>query len=156
MLKINVVCVGKIKENYFTEAICEYQKRLSKFCKLNIIEIDEALQQGNNPKDIQKVKNTEAQSIIAKLQGYIICLEPNGKLVSSEDMATNLNELALTNSTISFVIGGSNGIGDDVLKMANSCVSFGKITFPHQLFRVVLLEQIYRGFMINQGATYHK
>ena len=152
-MKVNIVAVGKIKEKFFTDAIQEYAKRLSKFCDFNIIEVDES----SNITNIQLKKEKEGELLLSKAKGYIIALDGGGKLLSSEDLA----ELLKTNMTngeseFSFVIGGSNGLSDLVKTKANKIVSFGKITFPHQLFRVVLSEQIYRAFTINNHINYHK
>ncbi len=152
-MKVNIVAVGKIKEKFFTDAIAEYAKRLSKFCDFNIIEVDES----SNITNIQLKKEKEGELLLSKAKGYIIALDGGGKLLSSEDLA----ELLKTNMTngeseFSFVIGGSNGLSDLVKTKANKIVSFGKITFPHQLFRVVLSEQIYRAFTINNHINYHK
>ena len=152
-MKVNIVAVGKIKEKFFTDAISEYAKRLSKFCDFNIIEVDES----SNITNIQLKKEKEGELLLSKAKGYIIALDGGGKLLSSEDLA----ELLKTNMTngeseFSFVIGGSNGLSDLVKTKANKIVSFGKITFPHQLFRVVLSEQIYRAFTINNHINYHK
>ncbi len=152
-MKVNIVAVGKIKEKFFTNAISEYAKRLSKFCDFNIIEVDES----SNITNIELKKEKEGELLLSKAKGYIIALDGGGKLLSSEDLA----ELLKTNMTngeseFSFVIGGSNGLSDLVKTKANKIVSFGKITFPHQLFRVVLSEQIYRAFTINNHINYHK
>ena len=152
-MKVNIVAVGKIKEKFFTDAISEYAKRLSKFCDFNIIEVDES----SNITNIELKKEKEGELLLSKAKGYIIALDGVGKLLSSEDLA----ELLKTNMTngeseFSFVIGGSNGLSDLVKTKANKIVSFGKITFPHQLFRVVLSEQIYRAFTINNHINYHK
>lgn len=152
-MKVNIVAVGKIKEKFFTDAIAEYAKRLSKFCDFNIIEVDES----SNITNIELKKEKEGELLLSKTKGYIIALDGGGKLLSSEDLA----ELLKTNMTngeseFSFVIGGSNGLSDLVKTKANKIVSFGKITFPHQLFRVVLSEQIYRAFTINNHINYHK
>ncbi len=152
-MKVNIVAVGKIKEKFFTDAISEYAKRLSKFCDFNIIEVDES----SNITNIELKKEKEGELLLSKAKGYIIALDSGGKLLSSEDLA----ELLKTNMTngeseFSFVIGGSNGLSDLVKTKANKIVSFGKITFPHQFFRVVLSEQIYRAFTINNHINYHK
>lgn len=152
-MKVNIVAVGKIKEKYFTDAISEYTKRLSKFCDFNIVEVDES----SNIKNIQLKKEKEGELLLGKSKGFIIALDGGGKLVSSENLA-DIFKTNMTNgeSEFSFVIGGSNGLSDAVKKRANMVVSFGKITFPHQLFRVVLSEQIYRAFAINNHINYHK
>lgn len=159
MLTINVVCVGKIKEQFFRDAISEYSKRLSKYCKLDILELpDEKIP--NNPSDkiIEEIKEKECNNIIShiKKDSYVICLDLKGKEFSSEELSKNIDNLCLTTSHITFVIGGSLGITDKLLHMANQRVCFSKLTFPHQLIRVFLLEQLYRSFKISNGEAYHK
>ena len=152
-MKINIVAVGKIKEKFFTDAIAEYQKRLSKFCDLKIIEVQEA----SNYKNLTEKSELEGQLLLNKSKGYIVALDGKGKLLSSEDLASTINDNMVNGiSEISFIIGGSNGLSEEVKNKANLMVSFGKITFPHQLFRVVLSEQIYRAFTIINGMPYHK
>ena len=152
-MKINIVCVGKIKENFFVDAINEYKKRLSRFCTFNIIEVDEDSKQTNLLAKSEK----EGKLLLAKCSGIIIALDGRGKMLSSEEIADFIEKKEVSGiSEISFVIGGSNGLSDEVLKKASLVLSFGKITFPHQLFRVVLSEQIYRAFTILKGLPYHK
>ena len=152
-MKINIVCVGKIKENFFVDAINEYKKRLSRFCTFNIIEVDEDSKQTNLLAKSEK----EGKLLLAKCSGIIIALDGRGKMLSSEEIADFIEKKEVSGiSEISFVIGGSNGLSDEALKKASLVLSFGKITFPHQLFRVVLSEQIYRAFTILKGLPYHK
>jgi len=153
-MKVNIVCVGKIKETFFVDAINEYKKRLSRFCVLNIIEVDEDSKQTNL---LLKSQN-EGSKLLSKCSGVIVALDGgNGKMLSSEELADYIAKKELSGSSeISFVIGGSNGLSDEVLNKADLVLSFGKITFPHQLFRVVLSEQIYRAFTIIKGLPYHK
>ncbi len=152
-MKINIVCVGKIKEKFFTDAILEYSKRLSRFCTLNIIEVDEASKISN----LDKKSEAEGKLLLEKCSGVIVALDGKGKELSSPALADFLKQVSLDGkSEISFVIGGSNGLSEEVLKKASLVLSFGKLTFPHQLFRVVLTEQIYRAFTINAGLPYHK
>lgn len=152
-MKINIVCVGKIKEKFFTDAISEYAKRLSRFCSFNIVEVDEAAKIEN----LEKKSEIEGKLLLEKCSGIIVALDGKGKMLSSPELATFIKETTVMGaSEISFVIGGSNGLSDDVIKSAKLVLSFGKITFPHQLFRVVLSEQIYRAFTINAGLPYHK
>lgn len=152
-MKVNIVAVGKIKEKFFTDAINEYAKRLSKFCEFNIVEVDEA----SNVTSLDLKKEKEGDLLLNKAKGYIIALDGKGKLISSEDLAKTLDENMVNGvSEFSFIIGGSNGLSDAVKNKANAVVSFGKITFPHQLFRVVLSEQIYRAFTIINHINYHK
>ncbi len=152
-MKVNIVCVGKIKEKFFTDAIEEYKKRLSRFCNLKIIEVDEA----SKIENIEKKSQTEGGLLLNACSGFIVALDGAGKLVSSEELAEQIKKLEISGtSEISFVIGGSNGLSDEVKQKAGLVASFGKITFPHQLFRVVLIEQIYRAFSIIAGMPYHK
>lgn len=153
MLKVNIVCVGTIKEKFFTDAISEYSKRLSKFCKLQIVEVAEESKEQN----IEKKIEIESERLKNACRGFIILLDRCKQEVSSEELSNMLDTLkSAGTSEVSFVIGGSNGVSEEFKRQANKCVSFGKITFPHQLFRVVLLEQIYRAFTISAGLPYHK
>lgn len=160
MLNVTVICVGKIKEKYFTDALAEYTKRLGRFCKLNIIEVkDEATP--DNPSKAEKdlVLNREGERIKSKMpkNGHVISLCVEGMQQSSEELATCIEDLTLRGvSHIVFVIGGSMGIADDIKGLSKTRLSFSKMTYPHQLMRVVLLEQVYRAFTINNGITYHK
>ena len=149
---IRLVCVGSLKEDFWQKACQEYQKRLQKFCTLQIIE----LQEQNKYEHVDKILSAEGGLILSNLSGYNILLDIEGKLCSSSELASKLNNILLTNSTITFIIGGSYGVSEAVRKSVNERLSFGKITLPHNLARVVLLEQIYRAFMINSGAKYHK
>lgn len=153
MLKVNIVCVGTIKEKFFTDAISEYSKRLSKFCKLQIVEVAEE----SKEQSIEKKIEIESERLKNACRGFIILLDRCKQEVSSEELSNMLDTLkSAGTSEISFVIGVSNGVSEEFKRQANKCVSFGKITFPHQLFRVVLLEQIYRAFTISAGLPYHK
>ena len=153
MLKINIVCVGSIKEKFFIDAINEYKKRLSRFCAFNIIEVQEEAQEKSLEKKIEK----ESEKILNACKGVILLLDRVGKMVSSEELADCLDKFSIQGiSEVSFVIGGSNGVNQNLKNKAKNCFSFGKITFPHQLFRVVLIEQIYRAFTILAGSPYHK
>ena len=160
MLTINVLCVGKIKEKFFREAILEYSKRLSKYCNLNIIEVeDNKIPDKLSPNTKKAIKDEEALKMINHLKKdtYLICLDLNGKEYDSVEFSEKISKLtSYGNSNITFVIGGTLGIGDEILKMAKEKISFSKMTFPHQLIRVFLLEQIYRGFKIMGGETYHR
>ena len=152
-MKVNIVCVGKIKEKFFTDAILEYSKRLSRYCSFNIIEVDEASKISN----LEKKSEAEGKLLLEKCSGVIVSLDSKGKMLSSEEIASYIEKKEVSgNSEISFVIGGSNGLSDAVIKASKQVVSFGNITFPHQLFRVVLTEQIYRAFAIIAGLPYHK
>lgn len=151
-MQIRLVCVGNLKEKFWQSAIEEYKKRLQKFCNLQIIELDEQ----NKYQDVNKILSEEGKSIIANLGGYNILLDIEGKAYSSEELANKIKQTLLSSSTITFIIGGSYGVSDEVKKSVQERISFGKITMPHNLARVVALEQIYRAFMINSGAKYHK
>ncbi len=159
MLNINIVCIGKIKEAYLKDAINEYSKRLSKYCKLTILELsDEKIPDKLNESLSNEIKNKESNAILnhIKKDSYIICLDLTGKELSSEDFSKNIENLSLQTSSITFVIGGSLGLSSDLLKKAHQKICFSKMTFPHQLIRVFLLEQIFRAFKISNGETYHR
>ena len=159
MLTINIICVGKIKEKFFRDAIEEYSKRLSRYCKLDILELpDEKIPNNPSDKTIEEIKEKECNRIIEhiKKDSYIICLDSKGTMLSSEELSKEIDKLSLSNSHITFVIGGSLGLTKRIMLMANKTISFSKMTFPHQLIRIFLLEQIYRSFKINRRETYHK
>ncbi|MBE7076350.1 MAG: 23S rRNA (pseudouridine(1915)-N(3))-methyltransferase RlmH [Clostridiales bacterium] len=156
MLKINLVVMGDIKEKFFTEAINEYSKRISRFANLNIIELKENIASGKSSKDIENALKKDAELIKKHLKGYIVVLDVLGKTKKSEDFAKSLNDLSLTNSEISFVIGASNGLHEEIKSTANEKLSFSPMTFPHQLMRVIFLEQLYRAFTIINNISYHK
>lgn len=159
-MKIKIITVGKIKEKYLKDAIDEYKKRLTKYCNLEIIELtDEKTKENMTQNEIDIVKNKEGERILSKISDgeYVISLAIEGKLFSSEEIAKNISSLALSSkSKITYIIGGSLGISDEVKKKSNLLMSFGRITLPHQLMRVVLIEQIYRAFRINNNEAYHK
>ncbi|MBQ7703203.1 MAG: 23S rRNA (pseudouridine(1915)-N(3))-methyltransferase RlmH [Firmicutes bacterium] len=159
-MNIRIVCIGKLKEKYWTDAVSEYSKRIKRFSGLEIVELKESLLPANaSPKDEEKVKEEEAKEIlkVLKKDEYVITLEIKGKPLSSEELASKVANLALEgHPDIAFVIGGSLGLGAEVSKRANFKLSFSGMTFPHQLMRVILLEQIYRSFKINNNETYHK
>jgi len=159
LLNISIVCVGKIKENYLKDAIAEYSKRLSRFCNLNIIELqDEKLPEKLNDSIISEVKNKECSKMIQaiKKDSYIICLDLKGKEFSSEEFSKKIEDIALNfNSSITFIIGGTLGLNQEVLSLASEKICFSKMTFPHQLIRVFLLEQLFRAFKISNNETYH-
>ena len=153
MLKIRVVAVGGIKESFYREAVAEYVKRLGKWCKVEIDEAPEAA----HLQDVEAKRNAEGEAILKKVKGYVILTDVRGKKVSSESLSEKIGALALSGkSELTFVIGGSNGVSEAVLRAADEKISFGDITLPHQLFRVVLLEQIYRAMCIVHGTPYHK
>ena len=159
MLNINIVCVGKIKENYLKDAISEYSKRLSKFCNLNIIELsDEKLPSKLNDSIINEIKSKECNKMIQSIKkdSYIICLDLKGKQFTSEEFSRKLDNIALNfNSSITFIIGGTLGLNEEILSLSNEKICFSKMTFPHQLIRVFLLEQLFRAFKISNNETYH-
>ncbi|SEP64936.1 23S rRNA (pseudouridine1915-N3)-methyltransferase [Lachnospiraceae bacterium RM5] len=159
-MKINIICVGKIKEKFYADAIKEYSKRLSKYSTLNIIEVDdEKTKENPSDKELNMIKDKEGSRIISKIpkDTYIITLEINGNALSSTDLAKKINTLSITGkSNITFIIGGSLGLSDEVLKLSDYPLSFSKMTFPHQLMRCILLEQIYRSFRIINNEPYHK
>ena len=159
MLNINIVCVGKIKEKYLKDAIDEYSKRLSKYCNLKIIELqDEKLPSKIYSSTINEVKEKECTKIIdaIKKDSYVICLDLKGKEISSEEFSKKIENISLNfNSTITFIIGGTLGLTEQVLQMSNEKLCFSKMTFPHQLIRLFLLEQIFRAFKISKNETYH-
>ena len=158
MIHINIICVGKIKEKYLSEAILEYSKRLSKYCKLNIVEIaDESIPNNLSDKTCETIKNIEGNKISNYLNNsYVISLDLKGKQYSSEEFSEKIENISFNNSTISFVIGGSLGLSKNVLKKSNELICFSKMTFPHQLIRVFLLEQLFRAFKIQNNETYHR
>ena len=159
-MNIRIVCIGKLKEKYWTDAVAEYSKRIKRFSNLEIVELKESLLPANaSLKDEEKVKDEEAKEIlkVLKKDEYVITLEIKGKSLSSEEMAAKMANLALEgHPDIAFVIGGSLGLGAEVSQRANYKLSFSKMTFPHQMMRVILLEQIYRCFKINNNESYHK
>ncbi|MBQ6809369.1 MAG: 23S rRNA (pseudouridine(1915)-N(3))-methyltransferase RlmH [Clostridia bacterium] len=144
MVSIRIVCVGNLKEKYWKDAIAEYGKRLSRFCNFEVIETPES--------DPEKEKT----AIIKHLQGYIFSLCVEGKQCTSVEFAQKIEKVMQTDSKITFVIGGSDGLSEEVKKLSASRLSFSQMTFPHQLMRVILAEQIYRAFTISNNITYHK
>ena len=159
-MNINVIGVGKIKEKYLKLGIDEFKKRLSKYCKLDIIELDdEKAPEKLSEKEMILVKEKEGKKILSKIKdtSYVIALAIDGKNLSSEELADKMSDLAVRgNSNITFVIGGSLGLSDEVLDRADYKLSFSKMTFPHQLMRLILLEQVYRAYRINNNEPYHK
>lgn len=158
MYNINLIAVGKLKEEYLRAASAEYSKRLQAFCSLKIIEIDECrLSDRPSEKEIQNALETEAKSIMKHAQGYIVPMCIEGKQMKSEMLSKKFEDIAVSgNSEISFVIGSSYGLSESVKKAADMKLSMSEMTFPHQLARIMLLEQIYRAFMISAGKSYHK
>lgn len=150
---IKIICVGKIKEKYLDDGIKEYLKRLSKFTKVEIVELQD-YDFDNKQIVLDKEKDLILKNI--NLKDYIITMEINGNELSSEEFAKKIDNIYLSNSNIDFIIGGSYGLHDDIKRISNYKLSFSKMTFPHQLFRLVLLEQIYRAYKINNNESYHK
>ena len=150
---IKIICVGKIKEKYLRDAIEEYKKRLSKYTKLEIIEVNDI---DNQNIDIVLDKEKELIEKHIDSKDYVITLEIEGNMLNSVELARKIDNIYNTNSTITFIIGGSYGLHKDIKNRSNYKLSFSKLTFPHQLFRVNLLEQIYRTYKINNNEAYHK
>ena len=159
-MKITVLTVGKIKEKYLRDAIAEYTKRLSRDCKLEIIEVaDEKTPDNASENAEEMIRQKEAERLLKYIRedAYLITLEIGGKQLTSEEFSEKIEKLGIQGTShIIFVIGGSIGIGKEVLKKSDYALSFSKMTFPHQLMRVILLEQIYRGYRIMSGEPYHK
>ena len=159
-MKITVIAVGKIKEKYLKDALAEYSKRLSRYCKLEIIEVaDEKTPDQASEAAEDLIRAKEGERILKHIRDdmYVITLEIEGKMLTSEEFADKIETLGVQGkSSIAFVIGGSIGLGKEVLKRSDFALSFSKMTFPHQLMRVVLLEQVYRGYRIMNGEPYHK
>ena len=159
MLHIDVVCVGKLKEQYLKDAILEYSKRLTKYCNFNIIELpDEKLPNKLNDSLILNIKEKESNCIYEhiKKDSYIIALDLKGKQFSSEEFSNKIENISLINSNLTFIIGGSLGMSENLLNKCNELICFSKMTFPHQLIRIFLLEQIFRAFKISNNEAYHK
>ena len=159
-MKITLVTVGKIKEKFFEDAIKEYSKRLSRYCKLEILQVaDEKTPEGASEAVELQIKEKEGQRILSLIRddAYVIALAIEGKMLDSEELAERIEKLGVSGiSQIVFVIGGSLGLSAQVMKRADYALSFSRMTFPHQLMRVILLEQIYRAYRIMTGAPYHK
>ena len=158
-MKITIACVGKIKEKYFTDAINEYAKRLSRYVTLNIAEVpDEKAPENMSPAQMEQVKEIEVERLNKVIKdGYVVALAINGKKMTSEGFADFISDTMVKGAShITFVIGGSLGLSDKILKRADFKLSFSDMTFPHQLMRVVLLEQIYRANRIMKNEPYHK
>ncbi len=159
-MNISIITVGKLKEKYLKLGMEEYVKRLSAYAKVEIVEVaDEKAPEELSELEMIQVKQKEGERILAKISAdtYVIALAIKGKMLSSEELADRLDKLATYGkSKIAFVIGGSLGLSDEVLQRSNEQLSFSRMTFPHQLMRLILLEQIYRAFRINRGEPYHK
>ena len=144
MINIRLLVVGNLKEKFWADAVNEYFKRLTKYCKVEVVEIKES------------DKRKEAKDLRDKVKGHCILCDINGNIVSSEQLAGKIGRISMTNSAITFIVGGSDGVSEGLHEVINERISFGRITLPHQLFRVVLCEQIYRAFTIMKGEKYHK
>ena len=159
-MNITILCVGQIKEKYFRDAIAEYQKRLSRYCKLQMIEVaDEKTKENASEAENDLIRKKEGERLLKHIKDsdYCITLEIDGKMLTSEGLSKEIDRLGLAGkSSLVFVIGGSIGLDTAVLKRSDYALSFSKMTFPHQLMRVILLEQIYRAYQINAGTKYHK
>ncbi len=158
-MKVTLICVGKVKEKFYRDAIKEYEKRLGAYIKLNTIEISDEKVKVENDSEIALAMEKEGNNILSKIKDtqYVITLEILGKSISSEQFADKIDNLMLTGkSDVVLVIGGSYGLSDSVKKRSDYALSFSKMTFPHQMMRVVLLEQVYRAYRIITGASYHK
>ncbi len=159
MLRITILCIGKVKESFFREAINEYDKRLSKYCKLKIKELpDEKIPDKFNSSVAENIKQRESNLVKQSIpkDSFVFCLDLTGKEYSSEEFSAKLSTLSIETSHITFIIGGSLGMSNDLLHLANQKICFSKMTFPHQLIRIFLLEQIFRAFKIAHGETYHR
>jgi 23S rRNA (pseudouridine1915-N3)-methyltransferase len=160
MMNVNIICIGKLKEKYLRDACAEYEKRLSAFCKLNIIELPPSrLPESPNQSQIDAALEEESAKILSKIPSssavYPMCIE--GKMLSSEALSKEIENCGITGfGNITFIIGGSHGLSEKVKQKAKIRLSMSPMTFPHQLARVMLLEQIYRAFMISSGGKYHK
>lgn len=159
-MKITILSVGKVKEKFYREAIEEFSKRLSRYCKLEIIEVaDEKTEEAASDTEIRMIKDKEGERLLKHIKedAYVICLCIEGKQLDSEELSDKMQKLAVQGTShICFIIGGSLGLADAVIKRADFKLSFSKMTFPHQLMRVILLEQIYRAYRIMNHEPYHK
>ena len=158
-MKVTLICVGKVKEKFYRDAIKEYEKRLGAYIKLNTIEISDEKVKVENDSEIALAMEKEGNNILSKIKDnqYVITLEILGKNLSSEEFALKIDNLMLTGkSDVALIIGGSYGLSDSVKKRSDFALSFSRMTFPHQMMRVVLLEQVYRAYRIITGASYHK
>ena len=159
MLNINIICVGKLKEKYLKDAIDEYSKRLSRYCKLTFTELsDEKIPDKINTNLENEIKSKECTNIVnhIKKDSYVIALDLGGKQFTSEEFSKKIDDLSMQTSHITFIIGGYLGLTPKLLSQCDAKICFSKMTFPHQLIRVFLLEQIFRAFKIQKGETYHR
>lgn len=159
MLNIQIICIGKLKETYLKSAIDEYSKRLSRFCKLEILELpDEKIPDKLNASLCNEIKAKECENIIRHIRkdSFLIALDLKGKEFSSEEFSATIENISMISSNLTFMIGGSLGFTNELLNMCDRKICFSKMTFPHQLIRVFLLEQLFRAFKISNGETYHR
>ncbi|CAD2072370.1 23S rRNA (pseudouridine(1915)-N(3))-methyltransferase RlmH [Phocicoccus pinnipedialis] len=159
-MKLTIITVGKLKEKYWREAVKEYEKRLQKYASVTLIEVADEKEPNNaSARDLEIIKEKEANRILSKIKDnqYVVTLEIDGKMYTSEDLSEEYQKWKNTGkSNIVFVIGGSNGIGEDVKKRSNHEISFSKMTYPHQMMKVILLEQLFRVNKILNNEAYHK
>lgn len=156
-MKFKIVAVGKLKEAFFRDAVAEYVKRLGRFASVEIVEVAEYAFNGEpNDKQLEKIVFSEGQAILQRCEGCVVVFDVKGRLVDSVELSELISKSKLANSTFTFVVGGSYGLSKEVKQRADALLSFGKITLPHQLFRVVLCEQLYRACCIENNVSYHK
>ena len=159
MLSVNIICVGKLKESYLREAIDEYSKRMRTLCRLSIIELpEERVSDNPSAAEIERTITAESDRIMQKLGrgDYVIAMCVEGRNISSEELSKKIEDISMQSSTLDLIIGGSWGLSDELKARADFKLSMGRMTFPHQLCRVMLLEQVYRAFQISKGTKYHK
>ncbi len=160
MISVNIICIGSLKEKYFKDAVLEYSKRLSAFCKFKIVQLDEhKLPQNPSESEILQGIDIEGEKIKSKISknSYVISMCIEGQIISSEKLASQIQDVSLQGiSNIDFIIGGSFGLSNEIKNLSNFRLSMSKMTFPHQLARVMLCEQVYRAFQISSGGKYHK
>ena len=159
MIKIHIITVGKLKEKYLRDAVAEYTKRISAYAKIDVVEVNEHKCADNpSPAEIQQVLEKEGERIIAKIPrgSFVVPMCIEGVQKTSEEFSAEIEKIALSTSEITFIIGGSFGLSDEVKRLGRLKLSFSKMTFPHQLMRVILLEQVYRALSISNNAKYHK
>ena len=156
-MNINILCVGSLKEKFFKDACGEYVKRISKFHNISVTEVKEyKISKNPTQSEIEKVKKAESLELEKLFKGYVILLDINGENITSEQLSSKIEKISLNNSSITFVIGGSYGVSEELKQKADYKLSYSKQTFPHQLMRVVLLESVYRSATISNNITYHK
>lgn len=156
MIKINLICIGDIKEKYLRDAISEYSKRITRFADLKIIELKEHVAPSSSDADVSKALLKDAEEMKKHIKGHVFCLDIKGKMFNSEDFSKKIEKTSLISGEISFIIGASNGIHESIKLLCNEKISFSPMTFPHQLMRVIFLEQLYRAFTILNNIAYHK